>query len=141
MRRDLVSIALDDAGRDADELGICAVVEQEIFSEIHLATFAIKTVQTGCGIGRDNSLADVKACDGVTDCNHIPGEFMTKHRGRDDHAGVISTAKDFDIGPTGERGANPHEDIARSDSWNWYPFELYVLLSIEYGREHGLVRH
>ena len=61
---------------------------------------------------------------------------MTEDGGRHDHASVIAAAKDLDVGPAGKRGAHTNEDIARSESGNRYPFELYVLFSVEYGREH-----
>ena len=47
VRRNLVRIALDDAGRNADVLGVGAVVEQQILAEVLQAAAAIEAVQQG----------------------------------------------------------------------------------------------
>ena len=142
MRRDLISVALDDAGGDADELGIRAVVEQQIFAEIHFAAMAVEALQAGSGIGRHNTLARPKARDRIANRNHVAGEFVTEDRGRNDHAGVIAAAKDLDVGAAGERGAHADEDVAGPDGGNGNPFQLHVLFAVEYGREHRVIfRH
>ena len=58
--RNHIRILLHDARRNADEFGISAVIEQQIFAEILLSPPAEETITAGSGIRRDHALADTE---------------------------------------------------------------------------------
>ncbi len=59
-RRDEVGIALDDARRDANVLGIRAVVKEQIFAEIGLLVLTVEASPARRGVGRDDAIALAK---------------------------------------------------------------------------------
>ena len=131
-----VHIPLHDARRNADVLGVSAVVEQKIFAEILVAAFAIEALQTGSGIGRYNPLADTKIAHVLTDGYDITRQFMAKQGRRNDHAGVITTAKYFYVGATGERRLNAYQYVAIPNAGNGHGLDLQVLFAVEDGGFH-----
>src|SRR5439155_22180511 len=55
--RDLVGVALDDAGGNANVFGVGAVIEQDVFAQILLALLAEIALFAGRGIGSYHALA------------------------------------------------------------------------------------
>src|SRR5271166_6486070 len=108
MGGDFVHVPFDNPGRNTDEFRISAIVEQQVVAKIFESPFAIKAFQAGGRVGSDNSLADAKPGDAFTDGDYIPGEFMSKERGRDDHTGVVTSAKHLNIGTTGKGSLYPY---------------------------------
>ena len=75
----------------------------------------------------------------VADRHDIAGQFVAENSRRHDHAGVISAAKNLQIGAAGERGAHAHQNVARPDRGNRNALDAHVLFTVQNGREHGLI--
>src|SRR5207248_2734847 len=136
MARNHVRVALHDAGRNPDVLRVCAVVKQQILTEIFQAAPAEKALIAGSGIGSHHALSDGKLLDIVADRDHIARQFVPEHGGRHDHASMISTAKDLHIGATGQRHFYLYEDVTAVDFRNGYRLHLQVFLAVKHGGHH-----
>ena len=88
-----------DASRNADEFGISAVVEEQIVAEVFLAARAEVALAAGCGIERDDAAAVREAANSLACLDDGACEFVAKEGGRDDHAGMVAAAKDFQSVP------------------------------------------
>jgi hypothetical protein len=139
MGGDLVHVALYDAGGDADIFGVGAVVEEEVLAEILEATAAVETVEAGGGVGGDDALADVEALDVFADGDDVAGEFVAEEGRRDDHLGVITAAKDLDVGAAGKGSADAHKDIAFLYFRNGDLFHAHLFAPVEHSSLHLLV--
>ena len=103
MRRNLVKILLHDALRNANELRIGTVVEQQVFAEILRVAAAIKAVAARGGIGRHHPLTHVKILDRGTDSDNVARQLMPKQSWGDDHARVVAPTKNFHVSATRQR--------------------------------------
>src|ERR1700692_2172281 len=63
---------------------------------------------------------------------------MAEQRRGSDHAGVVSAAKHFHVGPTGERRTHAHQHIAWPKLRNVHDFDLQLLFAVQDGRGHLL---
>src|ERR1700744_3643951 len=102
VRRDVIRIALDNAGRNANVFGIGAVIEKQIFAEILQAATAKKADFAWRGIGGYNSFSDRELRDVLTGRDYIAGQLMPEYRGRHNHARMISAAEHLHVGTAGE---------------------------------------
>jgi len=139
MGGDLVHVALYDAGGDADIFSVGAVIEEEVLAEVFEAAAAIEAVEAGGGVGGDDALADVEAFDVFADGDDVAGEFVAEEGRRDDHFGVITAAKDLDVGATGKGGADADKDIAFLDFGNGDLFHAHLFAPVEHSSLHLLV--
>ena len=112
-----ISIALDDARRNADVLGIGAVVEQQVFAQVLQTAAAEEAFFARRGIGRHHALPDSKILDIVAHRDDIACQFVPEHGGRHDHPGVVPTPEYLDIGAAGQRNANLDQDVAIDRFW------------------------
>ncbi len=105
-------VLFDDAGGDADVLGVSAVVEEEVFAEILLAVAAEEADVAGSGVEGDDAVA---ACEwrysGPTSTT-VPASFVAEGDGRLQHHGVVAAAIDLEIGAAGEGCADPDHQFA-----------------------------
>jgi len=138
---DAIGIAFDNAGGDADVLGVRAVIEEQIFAEILKASFAEEAGEAGRGVGRDDAFPDGKAVYVFTDGDDVAGKLVAEDSRRDNHAGMISTAKDFDVGAAGQSNFHPNENVSAFDCRNVYRFYLQVFLAVKNGRHHAVVHY
>src|ERR1700720_773679 len=51
---------------------------------------------------------------------------------------MVSAAKHFDVGPTGERRTHAHQHVARPKLRNVHDFDLQLLFAVQDGRGHLL---
>ena len=68
----------NNARGDADEFGISAVVEEEIFTEIFLGALAEVAVTAGSGVDWDDTIADREILDTRTDFGDFAGDFVAQ---------------------------------------------------------------
>jgi hypothetical protein len=66
-------------------------------------------------------------------------KLVPEHGGRGDHAGVPTLQKDFEIGATGGRSFNAHEDICGTQRRHRRPLKDDMARAIEYGRLHTAI--
>jgi hypothetical protein len=135
--RDDERVLGDDAGGDADELGISAVVEEQVVAEILLPALAEIALAAGRRIESDNATAVEKALDSLPRLDDGSGQLVAEEGGRDDHAGMVSAAKNFEIRSTGEGSADAHDKLAVACPGNRHIFDANVLASVEDCGLHG----
>ena len=140
MRRNHIGIQANDARRNLDEFRISAVIEQQIFAEIHASAAAIEALQAGRGIRGHDALPDLETLDALAHRHHIAGQFVPEQSGRHDHPRVIAAQKNLDVGAAGQGRAHAHQQIVRPDVRNRNAFQLHVLFAVEHGREHRVVQ-
>ena len=134
-----VSIALHDAGRDADVFGVGAVVEEQVLAEILQAAAAEETLSAGRRIGRHHALPDREICDVLANCDDIAGQLVPEHSRRHDHPSVVSATEDFDIGAAGERHLHSYEDVSAFNCGNSYRLYLQMLLAVKHSSHHVVI--
>lgn len=99
-------VFFDDAGGDADVLGVSTVVEEEIVAEVLLVVEAEEAGVAGGGVEGQDAVADREFCDAVADFNDGPGELVTEEAVKGEHLGVVAAAIDFEVSAAGEGRAN-----------------------------------
>ncbi len=92
----------DDAFGNLDEFGISAVVEEQIVAKIFLATQAKVALAARSGVERHNPVAGSEIGDALARFDDRSCLLVSEERGRNDHARVVSAAKDLEIGAAGE---------------------------------------
>jgi hypothetical protein len=127
----------DNAGRDADELGISAVVEEQIVAEIFLTAGAEVTHAARRGVERHHAIARSKPLDAFACLDHRPGHLMTEQGWRYDHAGMVSTAKDLEVGTARKRCAYLDYQLSRTCLRNWNLLDSDIFTTVENCGLHG----
>jgi ribosomal protein L35 len=126
-----------DAGRDADELGIGAVVEEQIVAEVLLAALAEIALAAGGGVERHHAVAGGKVRDSLAGLDHRSRQLMAKQRRRHDHARMIAAAKDLQVRAAGERRAHADNQLAGPGLGNRHLLDADILASVEDRGLHG----
>src|SRR5580658_2116552 len=121
----------NNSGGDADELGVGAVVEQKIVTEVLLRAPAEVALAAGRGIQRDNAISGSEISYALAGLDHGSGKLVAKERGGHDHARVIAAAKDFQVGPAGERSTHADDQLARLGLGHRHTFDADVFPSVE----------
>jgi hypothetical protein len=101
---------------------------------------AEKTFVTRRGIRRDYPVPDGKLRNILANRDYVSGQFVPKHSGWNDHAGVIAAAENLYIGTARQRDFDPDKDVSPIDCRNGYRLHLQVFLAIEHGSHH-LITH
>ena len=70
----------DDPRRNADVLGVGAVVEQQIVAQVLLAAAAIEALAAGSRIGRHHPLADLESLHVLAHRDDIARQFVPEQR-------------------------------------------------------------
>jgi hypothetical protein len=129
---------LHDTRRDANVLGVRAIIEEQILTKILLAVAAEEAMITRGGIGSDNALAGAKMENTFADGDHVTGHLMTEQGRRANHFGMIAAAKNLHIGSTREGGFNADKHFSRTNGGDRDRFEPNVLFSIQNGSLHSV---
>ena len=127
----------DDAGRDADELGVRAVVEEQVVAEIFLPMLAEVALAAGCGVERHHAAAVGKTLNSLPYLDDGSGQLVTEESRRDDHAGMVTAAKDFQVCSAGEGCADADNQLAGGCPRNRHVFNANVLAAVQNRGLHG----
>jgi hypothetical protein len=95
----------------------------------------------GRGVGRHHALPDRKPFDILAYRDYIAGQLVPEHRRGNDHPGMISTAKDLDVGAAGQRHLHSYENVSAIDCRNGYRLYLQVFLAVKHGSHHVAVHY
>src|SRR5271157_4225014 len=126
-----------DAGRDANELGIGAVVEEQIVAEVLLAVSAEITLAAGGRVERDYAVAGCKTCDTLAGLDHRSRLLMTKQGRGHDHARMIAPAEDLQVCAACERRAHADDQLTGPRLGNRHVLNAYILAPVEDRGLHG----
>src|SRR5579862_2407257 len=132
-------VLFDDPARDADVLGVGAIIEEQVFAKVRLPLLTEKAGAARRGIRRDDAHADLNA---IANCFTLlgdnAGQLVAEERGRLDHAGVESGLPNFQIGAAGKRRFDFDQNVGIADGRHADGFNFKVLRTVEDGRRHGL---
>src|SRR5581483_3185962 len=138
LRRNHQHVLLDDAARNLDELGVGAVVEQQVFAEVFLVARAVEAHAARSRVERDHALAAAEVSDPMAGFRNHAGQLVPEQRGRNDHARVVAALVDLQVGAAGEGNFDFDQDLAVFDARNGDALNLYVLFTVEDGCGHLL---
>ena len=127
----------DNALGNFDELGISAVVEDQIVAKIFLAVQAEVAQAARRGVERDDAVAGREIGDSLARFDDRAGKLVAEERGRNNHARVISAAKDFEIGAAGESRAHADDELARGCLGNGNLLDANIFAAVKDGGAHG----
>src|SRR5581483_9205781 len=96
---DEIRIALDDALRNPDVLGVGAVVEQQVFAKVLQAAATEEALVAGRGVGGDDTLPNAEGADVVADGDDVAGKLMSEDGRRDNHTRVVPAPEHLHISP------------------------------------------
>src|SRR4029077_5096380 len=105
------------------------------------APAAVKTFHARRGVCRHHPLSNPEVFNLIAHRDDIAGEFVAKESRRHDHASVISTLEDFDVGAAGKRSPHAHQHVSRTNIGYWYRLDLQPLLPIKYSGHHLVVHY
>jgi hypothetical protein len=134
-------VLLGDSGGDNNGLGIGAVQEEEVVAEILLLMLA-KEAPAAWGRVRDyNAVSNFPF---FTSHSALPtphfrdhaGQFVTEHRGRDNHLRVIAAFKHFQVGAAGKGRFDLHTHFPGFQWRHGDVFDSDIFFAIEHGGFH-----
>ena len=126
-----------DAGWNANELGIGAIVEEQIVAEIFLAARAEIALAAGRGVERHNAVAGRKIRDALAGFDHRSRQLVPKERWRHNHARMIAAAEDLQVGSAGERRTHADNQLAGPGLGNRNLLDANILAAVEDRGLHG----
>ena len=129
-------VGFNNAARNANVLGVGAVVEQQVFAEIFLMLGAVEAHLAGRRVQRHHPHALLEAAHAVPDFFDHSGQFMSKERRRDNHARVIAALVDLQVGAAGQGDLHFDQYFPIAHARDGHSFNLYVLFAIEDGSCH-----
>ena len=127
----------DDARGNADELGIGAVVEEQIVAEILLAARAEIAFAAGRGVERHHAVAGREIRDAFAGFDNRSRQLVAEERRRHDHARMIAAAKDLQVGAAGERRAHADDQFAGCGLGNGNLLDANIFAAVEDCGLHG----
>jgi hypothetical protein len=139
VRRDFVGILFDNASRNSNVLGVCAVVKQQVFAQVFLVAKTIKTFSARSGVGGNNTLPHFELADIFSHRDDVPRQLVAEQRWWDNHAGVVAPAEHFNIGSAGESGADANQHIFGPDAGNGNRLYLQALSAVQNGCHHLMI--
>jgi hypothetical protein len=128
-----------DAAGDAQIFSVGAIVEEQIFAKIFLATATVKAAQARRGIGGNDALADAPAgINALSEGGDFTDDFVAENGGRLNHARVVTALPNFEIGAIGKREANAEEDFIGGQSRHVDFFDAQIFAAVENSGGHLL---
>src|SRR5262249_10976950 len=97
---------------------------------------AFKTRSRICG---DNPLTLEETFHACAHRHDIARQLVSKKRGRYNHASVISTPVNLDVGAAGEGGSHTHQHVSSFERRNSHGLDLELLFAIEHCRDHLVI--
>ena len=102
---------------------------------------AEKTLVAGGRVGRHHALPNRELRDILAHRDDIAGQLVPEHSRGHDHPGVISTAKDLNIGAARQRHFYSYENVSATNCGNGHRLYLQVFLAVEHGRHHVAIHY
>ena len=127
----------DDARRNADELSIGAVVEEQVVAEVFLPTLAEVALAAGSGIQRHHAAAVGKTFNSLPCLDDGSGQLVAEEGRRHDHAGMVAAAKNFQVCSASEGGADADNQLAGGCPGNRHIFNANILAAMQDCGLHG----
>ena len=100
--------------------------------------FAIGALPTGSGVGGDGPIPGFPISDTLGDLGNRAGKFMAKHGRRRDHAGMVATTVNLQVGTASEGGSDSDTHFARLEGWRIHFLDPDILLTMKDGGFHLL---
>ena len=142
VRRNRISVPLDDARRNANVLGVRAVVEQQVLAQVLAAPAAIETLaRRGRNSPPPRAAPTENSGHALAHGDHIAGQLVPEHSRGHDHPSVVSAAEDLHVGAAGQRHLDPNEDVPAADCGNGHRLHLQVFFAVEHGRHHLAIHY
>ena len=126
----------DDPGRDARELGVGAVPEQEVVAEALPAGQAVAALAAGRGVRGHHTRPGREALDPRAGLLDDARDLVAEHGRRPDHPRVVPAAEHLDVRPARERDPRPQQDLAVLGPRQRDRLDPHVLAAVEDGRLH-----
>jgi len=133
----LEGILFDDACRDAKELGVGAVVEEEVVAEVLLVVAAEETGVARRGVEGKHTVAESKSGSAVADLDDGSGELVAEEAVGGEHFGVVAAAVDLEVGTAGEGRAYAQDQLARARDGDGDVLDAEVFPAAKGGGSHG----
>ena len=108
-------VFLNEARWNDDRFCISAIQEQQIVTKVFLPVLAIEAFPAGSGIGDHDTISAVPSSNVAGHFADRAGEFMTKNRGRHDHARVIPALINLKVGAAGQGSLDCNAGFAGSE--------------------------
>ena len=99
----------DDPRWNANELSVSAVVKEQVVAKILLPSLAKVALPAGRGVERHNTIAGREIFDAHACLNDSSGQLVAEESRGHDHARVIATTKDLEVGAAGKSGSNSND--------------------------------
>ena len=129
--RDHQHVLPDDSSRDADIFRVGAIVEQQVLAKIALPLAAKQADVARRRIRGNHARADLQAAIHVgAQRFDNAGKLVAEHRGRRNHARVISPLPDFQIRAAGQGDFDADQRLIRREPGNVHALDLQILASI-----------
>ena len=133
---DAYDVFLDDPRRNADELGVGTVVEEEVVTEVLLVIATEEAGVAGRGVEGEDAVADGEGSDTFAELHYGSGEFVAEEAVEGEHFGVVAAAVDLEIGAAGEGGADAQHQLAGGSDRDRHVLNAEVFLTVKNGGSH-----
>ncbi len=134
--RDNERVLGHDAGRDADVLGVSAVVEEQVLAQVFLFADAPEAGSARRRIQRHHPHPWFEAAHAGAGLMDHSRQLMPEERRRRDHPGMVPAAEDFQVGTASESGVNADDNLPLTCGGNRNPFNPDVFFAVEHGSVH-----
>src|SRR5580704_69829 len=136
MRWNRQHVRFNDAARYADVFGICAVVEKQIFAEVFLMLRTVETHPAGSGVESHDAHTPLEPANTGTNFLNHTSEFVTKKRGRHDHASMVAALVDLQVSAASEGDLDLDEHLPLVDARDRNLLDFYVFFAVQDGSRH-----
>ena len=126
-----------DARGNANELGISAVVEEQVVAEVLLAARTEIALSAGGGVERHHAVAGSKTRDSLAGLDDGSRQLVAKQRRRHNHARMVAAAEDLQVGAAGERRADADNQLTRPGLGNRHLLNANIFAAVEDCGLHG----
>ena len=134
---DVKGVFFDDARGDTDELGVGAVVEEQVVAEVLLVVAAEEAGVTGRRVEGKDAVAEGKVGDAIADLDDGSGELVAEEAVKGKHPGVIAAAVDLEVCAAGKGGAHAQDQFTGTGGGDGDILDAEVFLAAKDGGSHG----
>jgi hypothetical protein len=121
---------------NANELGVCAVVKEQILTQVLESFAAVETFHARRRIRRHDALPHVEPGNVRAHFHDVAGQFVAEDRRRNDHPRMVPAPEHLYVGAAREGRFDANQYVPFPNSRNGHRLDLYVLLTVQYGSHH-----